>query len=430
MMTAVMDRTLTAPAPPVRSPGPPRSRRAAVSPPAPPPPAPPSRRTSKRASGSQPASTPLGAPMRRLAVGVLVGAVAMLGAGTLDAVADTEVPVLGTFAALPEAIGGHRIVEVPPPPADPGTCLNWTRGDAADAEVVDCAKPHLFEQAGSVGLADQTALPDERGFRQLVSERCTPVAVNYLGGRFDPDGRYRVGALKPSAAKWATGDRDLRCGLQSSSRSGALFTTTGKVADNDQADVQDAGSCLGIDGRTIGDPVSCAQPHAVETVGIVDLGTKFPDKFPSVGDQDGFLQPECTRIAGEFAGDPNAIAAKKLTVYWDNLTEESWKVGTRRVNCNLAALLPDRSGFAAVTGSVRDANVTVSEQPAPPAPESTDPAPPEEEAPPPADDAAPGEQGPPLDPDLQDSPGTEATVVPPPPPPPTDLPLPAGTEGP
>jgi len=34
------------------------------------------------------------------------------------------------------------------------------------------------------------------------------------------------------------------------------------------------------------------------------------------------------------------IAAKKLTVYWDNLTDESWKAGTRKVNCNLAALLP------------------------------------------------------------------------------------------
>ena len=47
------------------------------------------------------------------------------------------------------------------------------------------------------------------------------------------------------------------------------------------------------------------------------------------------------------------IAAKKLTVYWDNLTEESWNAGTRKVNCNLAALLPDRSGFAPVTGSVQ-----------------------------------------------------------------------------
>ncbi|MGE3285712.1 MAG: septum formation family protein [Pseudonocardia sp.] len=353
MMTVVMDRTLTAPAPPdARSPGVPAS----------------DGRTSR-------APVPFGGPVRRLVAGIAVGAAAMLGVAVLDSVADTTVPVLGSFAALPERAGGPAFVEVPPPPATPGTCLNWTRGDAADAAVVECAQPHLFEQAGSVSLADQTVLPDERGFRQLVEERCTPVVLTYLGGRFDPDGRFRVGALKPSAAKWAEGDRELRCGLQSSSRSGAMFTTTGNVAGSDQAAVQEPGTCLGIDGRTIGDPVSCAQPHAVETVGVVDLGPKFPDAFPKVEDQDAFLQPECARIAGEYAGDPNAIEAKKLTVYWDNLGEDSWKVGTRRVNCNLAALLPDRSGFAPVTGSVRDANTVVSDQPAPPAPESTDPAP-------------------------------------------------------
>ena len=44
------------------------------------------------------------------------------------------------------------------------------------------------------------------------------------------------------------------------------------------------------------------------------------------------------------------ITQKKLTVYWDNITQDSWNAGTRKVNCNLAALLPDRSGFAPVSG--------------------------------------------------------------------------------
>ena len=66
------------------------------------------------------------------------------------------------------------------------------------------------------------------------------------------------------------------------------------------------------------------------------------------------------------------ITAKKLTVYWDNVTEDSWKAGTRHVNCNLAALLPDRSGFAPVTGSVRGP-VTVGDTPAPPAANTPEP---------------------------------------------------------
>jgi hypothetical protein len=307
--------------------------------------------------------------LRRVVVGVLVGALTMLGVATLDVLGGATVPVLGSFAALPTP-SAPAVVEVPPPPTTPGTCLTWSRADAADTAVVDCTQPHLFEQAGAVVLADQGVLPDDAGWRQLVNERCTPVVVEYLQGRFDPDGRFRVGALKPAPAKWDQGDRQLRCGLQSASRSGALYPIVGKVAESDQAAVHEPGTCLGIDGRTIGDPVQCGGVHAVEAVGIVDLSAKFSGEdaaFPQVADQDAFLQPECTRIAAEYAGNPEAIAAKKLTVYWDNLTEESWKVGSRKVNCNLAALLPDRSGFAPVTGSVRDAVVIVGETPAPPA---------------------------------------------------------------
>ena len=89
-------------------------------------------------------------------------------------------------------------------------------------------------------------------------------------------------------------------------------------------------------------------------------------------DQDAFLQTECTKIATEYAGGDDVIGDKKLTVYWDNLTEDSWKAGTRKVNCNLAALLPDRSGFAPVTGSVSGA-VTVGDAPAPPSTNNPEP---------------------------------------------------------
>lgn len=301
-----------------------------------------------------------------MVLGVLIGSLTMLGVATLDSFAGATVPVLGTLAALPAASGSSGAREVPAPPATPGTCLMWTRPDAADTDVVDCAQPHLFEQAGSVALADDMALPDDRQWRQLVNERCQAVVVEYLGGKFDPDGRYRVGALKPSPSKWADGDRELRCGVQSASRSGALLPLSGRAAESEQAAVQEPGTCLAIDGRTIGDPVDCAGPHAVEAVGVVGLSEKFPDAFPAVGDQDAYLQPQCAKIANEYAGSADAISDKGLTVYWDNITEESWKAGSRKVNCNLAALLPDRSGFAPVTGPVRG-DVVVGDEPAPPA---------------------------------------------------------------
>ncbi len=411
MMTADMDRLLTAPG---RRPadddaaphpgGPPT----AVTPPAvPPPPAP---------DGGAPDHR----PFRRLAAAVLVGALTMFGVATLDSFAGATVPVLGSFASLP-APAEPELVEVPPPPATPGTCLTWNRPDAADTSVVDCSGRHLFEQAGSVRLTDQEAVPDDRLWRQLVDERCTPVVLDYLDGRFDPDGRYRVGALKPSPAKWAEGDRELRCGLQSASRSGALYPFDGRVAQSDQSAVHEPGTCLAIDGRSIGDPIGCAGPHAVEAVGVVDLAGRFPEAFPQVGDQDGFLQPECGRIATEYAGGPEVIAAKKLTVYWDNLTEESWKAGTRKVNCNLAALLPDRSGFAPVTGPVRG-DVVVGETPAPPATGTPQPGTPvTPSTAPPAPTTAPSaadEQDPPATPV---GPPTGTSTVPAPPPPAGEL---------
>lgn len=304
-------------------------------------------------------------PYRRVVYGVLVGALTMFAVATLDAFAGATVPVLGQIAALPGPAGTPTVVEVPPPPSQPGTCLSWSRPDAADAAVVDCVKEHLFEQAGSVRLVDQPTLPDDQQWRQLVKERCDPIVATYLNGRLDPDGRYRIGALKPSATKWSEGDRDLRCGLQRSAQSGALYPTSGKVADTDQSDVQGAGTCLAIDGRGVGDPTACTRAHAVETVGVVDLAQKFAGGFPAVGDQDAYLQPLCATIASDYAGGDPVIRGKNLTVYWDNVTADSWKAGSRKVNCNLAALLPDRSGFAPVTGSVKG-TVTVGDHPAPP----------------------------------------------------------------
>jgi hypothetical protein len=147
---------------------------------------------------------------------------------------------------------------------------------------------------------------------------------------------------------------------------------SGKVAESDQSDVQQPGTCLAIDGRGVGDPTDCGGAHAVETVGVVDLAKKWDGGFPAVADQDAYLQPACAKVAADYAGGDKVIADKKLTVYWDNITEDSWKAGSRKVNCNLAALLPDRSGFAPVTGSVKGA-VSVGSQPAPSAPDSSTP---------------------------------------------------------
>ncbi|WP_165922309.1 septum formation family protein [Pseudonocardia endophytica] len=332
-------------------------------------------RTVAAASGTGSKLLPTSPTARRIGVGVLVGAFLMLVVATVDSFAGTGMPVLGS-----NVTGGGKAEAAappaPPPPDTAGTCLNWTRDDAADTATVDCARPHLFEQAGSVKLADQPAFPNDAAWQKLVSDRCTPAVTNYLKGKFDPDGKFRVGALKPSQQRWDGGDKAMRCGLQTASRSGEMLPITGTVASQDQSAIVAPGTCLGINGRTVGDPTDCAQPHAVEAVGVIDLGQQFkdPTKPPSVDDQDGFLQPACQKAANDFAGNPQVIGQKKLTVYWDNLSEASWNAGSRKVNCNLATLLPDGSGFAAITGSIKG-NLTVADQPAAPAAPGTPAAP-------------------------------------------------------
>jgi hypothetical protein len=404
MMTGDMDQLLTAPVRVVTDDDAPR---------------PPSPGRRPEARSPRPSATGMH-PVRRVVIGVVVGAMTMFGVAALDTATGAEVPLLGQFAALPEPPAEPEVIEVPAPPATPGTCLTWNRADAADTALVDCAEPHLFEQAGTVLLADQLELPSDATWRQLVDDRCGPVVLTYLDGTFDPAGRYRVGALKPSPTKWAQGDRELRCGLQSASRSGALYPMTGRVADGDQSAVEEPGVCLAIDGPRVGDPVDCAGAHALESVGIVDLSEQFPEGFPAITDQDAFLQPRCTEVAAAFAGGPTAVTDKGLTVYWNNIGETSWAAGSRRVNCNVAALLPDRTGFAPVTGSVTG-TVTVGSTVAPPAagvPTAGEPAPPTTA---PADPAAPAAPVVPTDPAAPPSgavpvPAPVEGEVPPPPP--------------
>ncbi|HEU0086169.1 MAG TPA: septum formation family protein [Pseudonocardiaceae bacterium] len=304
---------------------------------------------------------------QRIAAGAVLGACAALVLGAVS----SGISAGGRFTDDPAATG------VQPLRAPAHTCLTWQQPDASDARQVSCVQPHLFEVIGTVELADleaRTPFPDAPSWQQLVTSRCTQRTTQALAGRFDPFGRFSVGAIKPSVDSWRRGDRTLRCGVQSSGRSGALFATTGSAAHQDQSDVHPPGTCLGNDGKTVGDPVDCARPHAVEVVGVVDLSAAFPKRYPDETAQDGVLDAECTKLAADFAGGPEVVGKKGLTVFWETLRPQSWQAGSRRVDCRLGAFLPDRSGFAPVTGSVKGP-VQVGKQPARPAARTSGPAP-------------------------------------------------------
>ncbi|MGH3767766.1 MAG: septum formation family protein [Pseudonocardiaceae bacterium] len=307
--------------------------------------------------------------------------------------------MLGALAAL-LAIGGPAggptgaralLTAVPGLVTTPGpqplrapvhTCLTWRKQDATDAKPVSCTQPHLFEVTGTLDLQDfgtQTPFPDPARWQELVTQRCTERTTQALADRFDPFGRFTVGAIKPSEAGWQRGDRTLRCGVQSTGRTGTLFPTTGDVLTQDQSDVHPPGTCLGNDAKAVGDPVDCAAPHAIEVVGVVDLKGAFPKGYPDEATQDKTLSTECPRLTKDYSGGPGVVANKGLTLFWGTLRPQSWQAGSTRVDCRLGAFLPDRSGFAPVTGSVKGP-VQIGKEPAPPAVPSPGPAP--EAAPP------------------------------------------------
>ncbi len=264
--------------------------------------------------------------------------------------------------------------------SDAGDCLQWTPTDDPDTDrqdlaEVSCAEPHRFEVAETVNLAAYPAAefatgspyPEAARFAALRDEHCVAAVQDYTGGRFDPTGRYSVGLMFPSQAGWANGERAIRCGIQQTGATSALQEMVGRVADQDQSTVWDAGTCVGVESGVPTDPVDCGTAHAFEVVSVVDLGAQFPGGLPSVDDQDRYLEPTCTQAAEAYLGGPDVLRDKTLTLFWDNVDASSWMAGSRRVSCSVGKEV-ESGGFAAIVGSARGDITIDGVAPVPPPP--------------------------------------------------------------
>ncbi|SDQ99994.1 Septum formation [Actinopolyspora saharensis] len=267
-------------------------------------------------------------------------------------------------------VGEQQTSAAPPPPfeAAAGTCLNWTEPDASDIRKVNCSEPHLFEMTGKsevwARFGPDAPFPSTEVFNELKSQRCTDVARQYLDEQFDPHGRFEASAFLPSRESWNNGDRTLHCALQQPGPAGKLYRFDDKVGRLDQSDTYEVGTCLGISGNSLSSPTECSKQHSVEIVGVADLSKEFDEGYPATQDQDKYLITTCQEQLKNYAGSKNAAEDKGLALYWDNLQEESWQAGSRKVNCKVAAPQENDDGFSPVTGSVA-AEVSISDQPAP-----------------------------------------------------------------
>ncbi|HJQ45140.1 MAG TPA: septum formation family protein [Amycolatopsis sp.] len=274
------------------------------------------------------------------------------------------------------AAGGGKVDESPEARAafhaGPGSCITWAQPDASDIRLVPCAQAHLYEVTGVANVADKypagSPAPTVDQWRDIAMERCGGGAMQYLGKPLDPYGKFTISALRPGSSQWAGGDRDIRCVLQWAAPGGALQPVKGTVASQSQAAVWDPGTCLGLQDKTVGNPIDCAQPHAYEIVATVDVKTHFTSGYPSQKDQGGWLDTECNKDVQSYAGGVN-LDDQKLILTWDTREQESWDAGSTLVNCKVGAKLADNSGLAPVTGSIRqqaqDAPPTSSQPAAP-----------------------------------------------------------------
>ncbi|GAA2333935.1 septum formation family protein [Saccharopolyspora halophila] len=316
---------------------------------------------------SMPSSTRSSRRKRRnttiVMVAAAVGALAILVASLLlnwpTSDSDNAGSGSGTFGSAPAPDVAFE--------AKAGECLTWSESDASDIRKVTCAEPHLFEVTGPFDLKaefpPQAPYPSAEHWQRLKEERCIEVTDQYLQGEFDPNGRFSIGAFTPSKENWEDGDRTLHCGLQQPGPSGKLYPVEGAAGEMDQSNVYPAGRCLGISGSQVWDPVACSQQHAVEISAVVNLSEEFTEGYPSEDDQDTFLATKCEELTAGYAGGPEVAEDKGLIVFWDTMPEESWNVGSRLVNCKLGVPLPDGSGLAPVTGSVKN-QVKIGKQPA------------------------------------------------------------------
>ncbi|REH50014.1 putative regulator of septum formation [Kutzneria buriramensis] len=281
---------------------------------------------------------------RLLMVGAVVGALIVLTSSTLF-----SWPIHGLSAT---AASDDPNVAFDAPD---GSCLTWPAG-TANISKVDCSAKHLFEIAGTLDLTSKypagAPFPDGTLWQKIAQDNCGPVVSKFMGGKLDPDGKYSANALNPTAQQWSSGARTIRCGLQAAGPGGALQPTTGSAKGGDQSNIYPVGTCLGIKDKAVGDPVSCGVAHSYEIVGIVDLKSQFPDGFPADDKQQTALATRCGKAASDYTNGFDLTKAK-LGLTWDTVKQESWNVGSTKVNCKVGQKLDDGSGLSPVTNSVK-----------------------------------------------------------------------------
>ncbi|GED96291.1 septum formation family protein [Gordonia crocea] len=313
-------------------------------------------------------------PLRVVLAAGVVGTVAIATtAYASDLISDS-----GRFGGTKIGVG-ERVAEDAFTQSAPGDCLQWDEGKPGSPRKVACTEPHRFEVAAAVDgrilpggeFSADAAWPGAERFAVIRSEQCPVLVTNYLDGRFDPQGRFVASLVYPSEAQWERGQRELRCGLIQQGLGGTEMEFTGRVADLDQSQQWAPGTCIGINPQTRQPtyPVSCAEPHAFQTTGVIDMSSRFGARtsgkpWPGVEAQNKFLTPICPVQAHRFMGGKQKFDKTTLNIQWSTVSEIGWLAGSRKAVCYMG--LPHKGGFATLVGDARSQLLINGKIPTPP----------------------------------------------------------------
>jgi hypothetical protein len=236
-----------------------------------------------------------------------------------------------------------------------GNCVTFDQRAGEDTRathVVNCAKPHLMEMTNRHELQGYfDHFPSDAEWDLIDARDCGPGAVKLIGAPLDPDGRYYATAIQPSKESWATGDREMWCGVGEHSftrppRPSMIMPFTGKVEGTSQDFVSPVGSCWAGSSYA----VPCAQSHKWEVTGYADVTGKV-GQLPGEDDDAAWQRlvgDACHAFARTYLGhEPTG----DQSAGWVPIQPGSWAAGRRTVECTIARFFGDQT--VPIVGSLK-----------------------------------------------------------------------------
>ncbi len=236
--------------------------------------------------------------------------------------------------------------------AKTGSCLTWEMEQDQtinDFRIVDCAEPHIYEVASVLDMrtASQMEVAPELQARfsenneyptqeELVGLRDTVCHVEvqeYLGGQYDATGKFASAPIIPPRSAWDQGDRTLLCGAQAVGPGGVPVKIEGHAREQDQSRLYEPGACVSITEDARLRVVECAEPHAMESVGFIDVRAELGDNAADAQAQNDLLAARCTDAAIAYLGDEETLYQSTLVPFWTVLSPESLAGGSNSTNC-------------------------------------------------------------------------------------------------